>query len=106
MPRISWDPGFDSLLAVLFARTKNRRLDRTSDVLCVVFFVQMKSMSLGDPCAFNFIDPPAAFSIQTSVRYLKEQGALDAHGELTSIGILLAKLPVDVVIGMRQLLLY
>lgn len=62
----------------------------------------MKSMSLGDPCSFNFIDPPAAFSIQTSVRYLKEQGALDAKGELTLIGSLLAKLPVDVVIGMRH----
>ncbi|XP_060733680.1 probable ATP-dependent RNA helicase DHX34 isoform X2 [Tachysurus vachellii] len=61
--------------------------------------LQMKSMGLGDPCSFNFIDPPAGFSIQTSVRYLKEQGALDAQGELTPIGSLLAKLPVDVVIG-------
>ncbi|KAB5574991.1 hypothetical protein PHYPO_G00215530 [Pangasianodon hypophthalmus] len=61
--------------------------------------LQMKSMGLGDPCSFNFIDPPAAFSIQTSVRYLKEQGALDAQGELTPMGNLLAKLPVDVVIG-------
>lgn len=69
----------------------------------MLFFVQMKSMGLGDPCSFNFIDPPAAFSIQTSVSYLKEQGALNAQGELTPIGNLLAKLPVDVVIGMRQL---
>ncbi|KAK3547974.1 hypothetical protein QTP70_001635 [Hemibagrus guttatus] len=61
--------------------------------------LQMKSMGLGDPCSFNFIDPPAAFSIQTSVSYLKEQGALNAQGELTPIGNLLAKLPVDVVIG-------
>ncbi|KAI5620331.1 putative ATP-dependent RNA helicase DHX34 isoform X1 [Silurus asotus] len=61
--------------------------------------LQMKSMDLGDPCSFNFIDPPAAFSIQTSMRYLKEQGALNAQGELTNIGSLLAKLPVDVVIG-------
>ncbi|XP_034460896.1 probable ATP-dependent RNA helicase DHX34 isoform X2 [Hippoglossus hippoglossus] len=61
--------------------------------------LQMKSMSLGDPLSFVFIDPPPAASIQTAVTYLKEQGALDAPGELTSIGKLLAQLPVDVVIG-------
>ncbi|XP_062861355.1 probable ATP-dependent RNA helicase DHX34 [Trichomycterus rosablanca] len=61
--------------------------------------LQMKSMGLGDPLTFPFLDPPSASSIQTSVTYLKEQGALDACGELTSIGRLLAQLPVDVVIG-------
>ncbi|KAA8594111.1 hypothetical protein FQN60_004945 [Etheostoma spectabile] len=61
--------------------------------------LQMKSMCLGDPLSFVFIDPPPAASIQTAITYLKQQGALDAHGELTSIGSLLAQLPVDVVIG-------
>ncbi|XP_058489600.1 probable ATP-dependent RNA helicase DHX34 [Solea solea] len=61
--------------------------------------LQMKSMGLGDPMSFVFIDPPPAASIQTAVTYLKEQGALDSHGELTSIGTLLSQLPVDVVIG-------
>ncbi|XP_036941732.1 probable ATP-dependent RNA helicase DHX34 [Acanthopagrus latus] len=61
--------------------------------------LQMKSMCLGDPLSFVFIDPPPASSIQTAVTYLKEQGALDSRGELTSIGSLLAQLPVDVVIG-------
>lgn len=61
--------------------------------------LQMKSMGLGDPRTFTFIDPPPASSIQTAVTYLREQGALDEHGELTSIGRLLAQLPVDVVIG-------
>ncbi|XP_068173342.1 probable ATP-dependent RNA helicase DHX34 [Antennarius striatus] len=61
--------------------------------------LQMKSMCLGDPLSFVFIDPPPAASIQTAVTYLKEQGALDHHSELTSIGSLLAQLPVDVVIG-------
>ncbi|KAM9801429.1 putative ATP-dependent RNA helicase DHX34 [Neosynchiropus ocellatus] len=61
--------------------------------------LQMKSMSLGDPLSFVFIDPPPAASIQTAITYLKEQGALDRRGELTSIGSLLAQLPVDVVIG-------
>ncbi|CAK6957912.1 probable ATP-dependent RNA helicase DHX34 [Scomber scombrus] len=61
--------------------------------------LQMKSMHLGDPLSFVFIDPPPAASIQAAVTYLKEQGALDSRGELTSIGSLLAQLPVDVVIG-------
>uniref|UniRef100_A0A9J7Y4J3 DEAH (Asp-Glu-Ala-His) box polypeptide 34 n=2 Tax=Cyprinus carpio TaxID=7962 RepID=A0A9J7Y4J3_CYPCA len=61
--------------------------------------LQMKSMGLGDPHTFAFIDPPPASSIQTAVMYLKEQGALDEERELTSIGRLLAQLPVDVVIG-------
>lgn len=56
-------------------------------------------MDLGDPHSFVFIDPPPAASIQTAMTYLKEQGALDRRGELTSIGSLLAQLPVDVVIG-------
>lgn len=59
----------------------------------------MKSMGLGDPLSFVFIDPPPAASIQTAITYLKEQGALDSRNELTSIGSLLAQLPVDVVIG-------
>uniref|UniRef100_A0A1A7X3V0 DEAH (Asp-Glu-Ala-His) box polypeptide 34 n=2 Tax=Iconisemion striatum TaxID=60296 RepID=A0A1A7X3V0_9TELE len=61
--------------------------------------LQMKSMNLGDPLSFVFIDPPPSASIQTAVTYLKQQGALDTRNELTSIGKLLAQLPVDVVIG-------
>ncbi|XP_068441833.1 probable ATP-dependent RNA helicase DHX34 [Clinocottus analis] len=61
--------------------------------------LQMKSMCLGDPLSFVFIDPPPAASIQTAITYLKEQGALDSRAELTSIGSLLAQLPVDVVVG-------
>ncbi|XP_023142712.1 probable ATP-dependent RNA helicase DHX34 [Amphiprion ocellaris] len=61
--------------------------------------LQMKSMGLGDPLSFVFIDPPPTASIQTAVVYLKDQGALDSRGDLTSIGSLLAQLPVDVVIG-------
>ncbi|KAM6933986.1 putative ATP-dependent RNA helicase DHX34 [Xenentodon cancila] len=61
--------------------------------------LQMKSMGLGDPLSFVFIDPPPTASIQTAVTYLRDQGALDTRGGLTSIGCLLAQLPVDVVIG-------
>lgn len=73
-------------------------LKLTLNVL-ISIFLQMKSMGLGDPLTFAFIDPPPTASIQTAVIYLKQQGALDSCGELTSIGSLLAQLPVDVVIG-------
>ncbi|KAM8793986.1 putative ATP-dependent RNA helicase DHX34 [Eudromia elegans] len=61
--------------------------------------LQMKSMGLGDPRAFPFLEPPPASSLETAVRYLRAQGALDEAEELTPIGRLLAQLPVDVVVG-------
>ncbi|XP_026515450.1 probable ATP-dependent RNA helicase DHX34 isoform X1 [Terrapene carolina triunguis] len=60
---------------------------------------QMKSMGLGDPRTFPFLEPPPQSSLETAVRYLREQGALDGAESLTPIGSLLAQLPVDVVIG-------
>lgn len=56
-------------------------------------------MGLGDPRTFPFLEPPPAASLETAVRYLREQGALDEAEELTPIGTLLAQLPVDVVVG-------
>ncbi|CAI5780577.1 probable ATP-dependent RNA helicase DHX34 [Podarcis lilfordi] len=61
--------------------------------------LQMKSMGLGDPRAFPFLEPPPPASLETAIRYLKQQGALDPEENLTPIGSLLAQLPVDVVIG-------
>ncbi|NXI67317.1 DHX34 helicase, partial [Anseranas semipalmata] len=61
--------------------------------------LQLKSMGLGDPRTFPFLEPPPASSLETAVRYLREQGALDEAEELTPIGTLLAQLPVDVVVG-------
>ncbi|XP_064149969.1 probable ATP-dependent RNA helicase DHX34 [Loxodonta africana] len=61
--------------------------------------LQMKSMSLGDPRAFPFIEPPPPASLETAILYLRDQGALDGTEALTPIGSLLAQLPVDVVIG-------
>lgn len=59
----------------------------------------MKSMSVGDPRTFPFIEPPPPASVETAVLYLQDQGALDGAEALTPIGCLLAQLPVDVVIG-------
>ncbi|KAM9039840.1 putative ATP-dependent RNA helicase DHX34 isoform 1-T4 [Sarcophilus harrisii] len=61
--------------------------------------LQMKSMGLGDPRRFPFIEPPPAASLETAITYLRDQGALDASEHLTPIGTLLSQLPVDVVIG-------
>ncbi|EMP28246.1 Putative ATP-dependent RNA helicase DHX34 [Chelonia mydas] len=58
--------------------------------------LQMKSMGLGDPRTFPFLEPPPQSSLETAVRYLREQGALDRAESLTPIGSLLAQLPVDV----------
>ncbi|XP_067412662.1 LOW QUALITY PROTEIN: probable ATP-dependent RNA helicase DHX34 [Emydura macquarii macquarii] len=61
--------------------------------------LQMKSMGLGNPRTFPFLEPPPVSSLETAVCYLREQGALDTAESLTPIGSLLAQLPVDVVIG-------
>ncbi|XP_028921035.1 probable ATP-dependent RNA helicase DHX34 isoform X1 [Ornithorhynchus anatinus] len=66
--------------------------------------LQMKSMGLGDPRTFPFIEPPPSSSLETAVLYLRDQGALDAAEDLTPIGNLLAQLPVDVVIGKMLIL--
>ncbi|KAM5145282.1 putative ATP-dependent RNA helicase DHX34 [Mantella aurantiaca] len=66
--------------------------------------LQMKSMGLGDPRTFPFIEQPPMSSVETAILYLRDQGALDVEEELTPIGNLLAKLPVDVVIGKMLIL--
>ncbi|XP_072344012.1 probable ATP-dependent RNA helicase DHX34 [Scyliorhinus torazame] len=66
--------------------------------------LQMKSMGLGDPRTFPFIEPPPPSSVETAVQYLRDQGALDSGENLTAVGSLLAQLPVDVVIGKMLIL--
>uniref|UniRef100_A0A8C3K2R5 DExH-box helicase 34 n=1 Tax=Calidris pygmaea TaxID=425635 RepID=A0A8C3K2R5_9CHAR len=61
--------------------------------------LQLKSMGLGDPRTFPFLEPPPLSSLETALRYLQDQGALDEAEDLTPIGNLLAQLPVDVVVG-------
>ncbi|XP_031468221.1 probable ATP-dependent RNA helicase DHX34 [Phasianus colchicus] len=56
-------------------------------------------MGLGDPRSFPFLDPPSSSSLDSALRYLRAQGALDDAENLTPIGALLAQLPVDVVLG-------
>lgn len=84
----SWG-GFVSLWVLFFI----------SGLALCVFFSQLKSMGLGDPRTFPFLEPPPSSSLEMAVRYLKDQGALDEAEDLTPIGNLLAQLPVDVVVG-------
>lgn len=61
--------------------------------------LQLISMGLPDARKFPFIEPPPKASIETSIAFLKEQGALVENEQLTPIGELLAQLPVDVIVG-------
>ena len=59
----------------------------------------MVSMGLPDVRKFPFIEPPPLESLEESIMVLKAQNALNEDESLTTIGQMLANLPVDVVIG-------
>ena len=61
--------------------------------------LQMISMGLPDARRFPFIEPPPMSTVETSIAFLKEQGALSVDETLTTVGRMLAQLPVDVVVG-------
>jgi len=61
--------------------------------------LQMISMGLPDARKFPFIEPPPPESLENSIMVLKEQGAMTADEKLTTMGRMLANLPVDVGIG-------
>ena len=61
--------------------------------------LQMISLGIPDVRNFPFIEPPPKSSIENSIHVLKQQGALNSNEEITPTGEMLAKLPVDVVIG-------
>ncbi|XP_024899947.1 probable ATP-dependent RNA helicase DHX34 [Pteropus alecto] len=67
----------------------------------VRFSFQMKSMNVGEPRAFPFIEPSPPARLETAILYLRGQGALDSSESLIPIGSLLTQLPVDVVIDFR-----
>jgi len=61
--------------------------------------LRMKAMNLGDIESFPFVEPPAAQSIRLGLELLCELAALDDKGNLTPLGIQLARLPMDPSIG-------
>ncbi len=65
--------------------------------------LRMKSLSLGDPAEFPFLEAPPARAIADGYQLLAELNAVDDRNELTAIGRELAALPVDPRVG-RMLL--
>jgi len=65
--------------------------------------LRMKSLRLGEPGGFPFVEPPPARAIADGYQLLAELNAVDDNRELTPIGRELAKLPVDPRVG-RMLL--
>lgn len=61
--------------------------------------LQMVSMGLPDCRKFPFIEPPKPEALEQSISVLKEQDAMTEDERLTTIGKVLANLPVDVSIG-------
>ncbi|GFS52184.1 probable ATP-dependent RNA helicase DHX34 [Trichonephila clavipes] len=61
--------------------------------------LQLLSMGLPNARKFPFLEPPDPSSIEESLQNLKSQGALTEDEELTPMGSMLSKLPVDVTIG-------
>ena len=61
--------------------------------------LQMAGLGLHDPTLFPFIESPQKSHLANAVYFLKAQNALTSEGELTTIGNMLSKLPVDICIG-------
>ncbi|MBF0109567.1 MAG: ATP-dependent RNA helicase HrpA [Magnetococcales bacterium] len=59
----------------------------------------MKAQGLGNIEEFPFMDPPSPAAIREGWRLLGELGAVDRHGQLTTIGKQLARLPIDPRLG-------
>jgi ATP-dependent helicase HrpA len=61
--------------------------------------LRMKALGLPAVEAFPFLDPPAPKAVSDGYALLAELGAVDDARELTDVGRMLAKLPVDPRIG-------
>ncbi|KAI9309287.1 P-loop containing nucleoside triphosphate hydrolase protein [Cunninghamella echinulata] len=66
--------------------------------------LNIKALNLGDPRNFDFLERPSMDSIESSIYFLQNLGALDNQEQITSLGKALANLPVDAVIGKMILL--
>ncbi|OBZ82768.1 putative ATP-dependent RNA helicase DHX34 [Choanephora cucurbitarum] len=66
--------------------------------------LQIKSMGLGNPRKFDYIEAPSMDSINSSMEFLYNLGATDEDENLLGLGSVLAKLPVDAIVGKMLLL--
>lgn len=66
--------------------------------------LQMVSMGLPNARLFPFIEPPPADSIESSILALKQHEAMTADEKLTTLGLTLSRIPVDICIGKMLLM--
>jgi ATP-dependent helicase HrpA len=57
--------------------------------------LRMKALGLGEVERFPFLDVPCAKQVRAAVKLLQELQALDQNAELTEIGRLMLKFPID-----------
>jgi len=57
--------------------------------------LRMLALGLGDPADFPFLDPPSSRAIRDGHALLAELSAIDANGNLTRRGRIMARLPLD-----------
>ncbi|KAI7892264.1 P-loop containing nucleoside triphosphate hydrolase protein [Mucor mucedo] len=61
--------------------------------------LQIKSMDLGNPRQFDYIEMPSMDFINASMDFLHNLGAIDSNENLLGLGSVLAELPVDSIVG-------
>ncbi|GAA5796705.1 hypothetical protein HPULCUR_002080 [Helicostylum pulchrum] len=61
--------------------------------------LQIKSLELGNPRQFDYIEMPSMDFINASMDFLHNLGAIDKNENLLGLGFVLAELPVDSVVG-------
>ncbi|EPB90295.1 hypothetical protein HMPREF1544_02820 [Mucor circinelloides 1006PhL] len=66
--------------------------------------LQIKSMGLGNPRVFDYIEAPSMDFINSSMDFLFNLGAIDANEKLLGLGSVLSKLPVDCIVGKMLIL--
>ncbi|CEP10178.1 hypothetical protein [Parasitella parasitica] len=66
--------------------------------------LQIKSMGLGNPRLFDYIEAPSIDFINSSMDFLFNLGAIDTEENLLGLGSVLSKLPVDCIVGKMLIL--
>ncbi|KAL9551091.1 hypothetical protein MBANPS3_004422 [Mucor bainieri] len=66
--------------------------------------LQIKSMGLGNPRVFDYIEAPSMDFINSSMDFLFNLGAIDPNEKLLGLGSVLSKLPVDCIVGKMLIL--
>jgi HrpA-like RNA helicase len=66
--------------------------------------LQIKSMELGNPREFDYVQPPSMDTINASMDFLHDLGAIDTNENIMGLGSVLAQLPVDAVVGKMLIL--